>query len=132
MTQDQQNVLTAVETMTLAFQAGDIDAVMQTYEPGATVVFEPGSPVQDGDQLRAMFTAMAEVNPVFTYTGHEVFVAGDTAIHIAPWSMTGQAPDGQAIAQSGLSVAVLRRQADGAWKMVIDDPHGAHLMAGQN
>jgi len=45
-------------------------------------------------------------------------------IWIAPWSMAGTTSDGQEIQQSGLSVAVLRRQADGGWKMVIDNPHG--------
>jgi ketosteroid isomerase-like protein len=45
--------------------------------------------------------------------------------------MTGKSPDGQEIKQSGLSVAVLRRQADGGWKMVIDNPHGGRLLSKQ-
>ena len=66
---------------------------------------------------------------VFDYpSGHEVIVNGDIAIHIAPWSMTGRTPDGQDLAQSGLSVAVMRRQADGSWRMVIDNPHGGRLL----
>ena len=128
MTQEEQAVLATVETMTAAFQQGDIDTVMSTYEPAATVMFEPGAEVSEAAQLREMFTAMSGVNPVFTYAGHEVIVSGGTAIHIAPWSMTGQTPDGQEIAQSGLSIAVLRKQADGSWKMVIDNPHGSALM----
>lgn len=128
MSQEEQAVLATVETMTAAFQQGDIDTVMSTYEPAATVMFEPGAPVSDAAQLREMFGAMSGVNPVFTYSGHEVVVSGDTAIHIAPWQMTGQSPDGQEIAQSGLSVAVLRKQTDGSWKMVIDNPHGSALL----
>jgi len=128
MTNDQMLVLGAVETMTAAFMAKDIETVMQAYEPGAVVAFEPGQPIGDTETLAAMFTGMSGVNPQFTYVGHEVMVSGDTALHIAPWSMTGTGPDGSEIQQSGLSVAVLRRQEDGTWRMVIDNPHGSHLM----
>jgi ketosteroid isomerase-like protein len=128
MTQDQTQVLVAVETMTAAFMAKDIETVMQAYEPGAVVAFEPGQPIGDAEALAAMFTGMSGVNPQFTYAGHEVMVSGDTALHIAPWSMVGTGPDGTEIKQSGLSVAVLRRQPDGSWRMVIDNPHGSRLM----
>jgi hypothetical protein len=42
--------------------------------------------------------------------------------------MTGTAPDGSAIEQGGLSVALLRRQPDGRWLMVVDDPFGDELL----
>lgn len=125
---DGRDVQAAIETMTAAFQNNDIEKVMRAYEPGAAVLFEPGKPVTDEQQLRQMFSGMAAAKPVFTYSGHEVVVSGDTAIHIAPWRMTAHAPDGSEISQSGLSIAVLRRQADGSWKMVIDNPHGARLL----
>lgn len=128
MTRDEIDVQTAVERMTAAFQNNDIETVMSAYEHGAAVVFEPGQPVTDERQLRQMFGGMAAANPVFTYSGHEVVVSGDTAVDIAPWRMTAHTPDGQEIVQSGLSVAVLRRQSDGSWKMVIDNPHGARLL----
>jgi len=128
MTQDQTQVQALVKTMTDAFMAKNITAVMQSYEPGAVIAFEPGTPISDPGAMAAMFTAMSGVNPVFDYNGHEVMVSGDTALHIAPWQMTGTGPDGTEIQQSGLSVAVLRRQADGAWLMVIDNPHGSRLI----
>lgn len=128
MTTDHHKVQALIETMTAAFQGKNIDAVMATYEPGAAIAFEPGKPVTDAATARQMFAGMAGVNPVFEYSGHEVIVAGDIAVHIAPWDMTGHAPDGQTVKQSGLSVAILRKQPDGNWKMVIDNPHGSHLM----
>jgi len=128
MKKDEANVQAAVEKMTVAFQDNEIETVMSAYEHGAAVVFEPGQPVTDEQQLRQMFSAMAAAKPVFTYSGHEVVVSGDIAVHIAPWRMTAHTPDGQEIVQSGLSIAALRRQADGSWKMVIDNPHGARLL----
>jgi ketosteroid isomerase-like protein len=131
MTRDQTDVQNAIEAMTSAFQRGEIDQVMSQYEVEATVVFEPAAPMSDRDAITEMFTGMAAINPTFTYSGHEVIVNGDIAIHTAPWVMEGKMPDGQVIKQSGLSVAVLRKQADGKWLMVIDNPHGSRLLAAQ-
>ncbi|MFT6451575.1 MAG: ketosteroid isomerase-like protein [Halocynthiibacter sp.] len=129
MTKDEQNVLATIETMTSAFQNKDIASVMATYENSATIVFEPGSPIFEKAVQEQMFAGMASLNPVFEYArGHEVIISEDIAMHIAPWDMTGKSPDGQEVRQSGLSIAVLRRQADGSWKMVIDNPHGGRLL----
>jgi len=131
MTEDQKAVLDTIHRMTSSYNGGDIDAVMTTYAAGASVAFQPGVVTAGAEDIRAAFEASRAINPQFEFGGNEVIVQGDTALHITPWSMMGTMPDGQAIAQSGLSVAVLRRQADGAWLMVIDNPHGSALLAGQ-
>ncbi|WP_419905266.1 YybH family protein [Kiloniella sp.] len=128
MTPEQNNVLSLIEKMTSNFEQGNLDVVMSTYEKDAAIMFEPGTAVTDPAVAKQIFAEFSALNPHFTYSGHEVIVAGDIAVHLAPWSMLGKTPDGQEITQSGLSVAVLRQQDDGGWKMVIDNPHGSHLM----
>ncbi|WP_181899542.1 YybH family protein [Flagellimonas nanhaiensis] len=127
---DQQDVLDAVESMTLAFNSKDIEGVMSSYRAGALVIFEPENPVTDHNQLREMFLGAFTISPKFEYPqGHEVFVNGDVATHIAPWVMTGTAPDGTEIKQSGLSVANLEKQFNGTWLLTFDNPHGSYLMS---
>ena len=121
--------ISTVLTMTEAFQKGDVSAVLRTYEAGAVVVGEPGKPLQGESALRSMFAAFMAVKPRFTYGGHDVIQAGDIALHIAPWHMTGIDPAGAPVEAHGLSVAVLRRQPDGRWLMVIDQPYGDQLLA---
>lgn len=118
--QDWQAVLGTITTMTDAFAAGDVDGIMATYAPEAVVVGVPGSPTRGEAELRAMFAQFVEAGVDFTYGAHEVVIAGDTALHLMKWSVG---------ADSALSVAVLRRQADGGWKMVIDHPFGNGVMA---
>lgn len=127
MTQEQMG-LQAVLKMTERFQAADLEGVMAAYEESATVAFEPAVPTSDRDRIASMFSEMFALSPRFEYGGHEVLVHGDLALHVAPWTMAGVAPDGSRIDQEGLSVAVLRRQRDGNWRIVIDNPHGQHLL----
>lgn len=128
MTPDQKDVLALIQSMTSSFEKGDIDAVMRTYEPDQSIAFQPGEPVSDSALSRQLFEQFRSVSPEFTYSGHEVIVEGDIAVHVAPWQMTGTDPEGKPVTGAGLSIAVLRRQPDGSWKMVIDNPHGSRLL----
>lgn len=122
---EQNEVLAIIDAMTAAFARGDIDTVMSTYAPAAVVVSEPGKPVTGDSELRTMFASYVEAGVAFTYGAHEVVIAGDTALHLMKWTAP-QPADGEA---SALSVAVLRRQPDGGWKMIIDHPFGDAVMA---
>jgi uncharacterized protein (TIGR02246 family) len=122
-------VLSTIEAMTRAFHEGDIEGILRTYEPTAVVVGQPGVPVEGDGALRAMFAGFISAKAHFTFESHEVIAAGDIALHLTPWSMTGVSPEGSALAARGLSVAVLRRQPDGRWLMVIDDPFGDAALA---
>lgn len=121
---DESAVLGTIEAMTSAFAVGDIDGIMATYDPEAVVIAEPGKPVTGDAALREMFAAFVAAGVDFSYGAHEVVRTGDTALHLMKWTAT--APDG--MAQSALSVAVLRRQQNGEWKMVIDHPFGNGVM----
>ena len=126
--EEQKRVFSTIEKMVSAFQNKDIDGVLATYEENAIVMFEPQKPVQGKETLRAAFTQFVGMNPQYTFSGHEVYISGDIATHISPWKMVGQMPDGTKIEQSGLSIAILRKQTDGNWLMIQDNPHGQFLL----
>ncbi|WP_431128043.1 YybH family protein [Flagellimonas flava] len=130
ISKEEQAVLGAVASMTKSFNNADIEGVMSSYQEGALVVFEPEMRVTNKKQLRELFLAAFAIKPQFEYpNGHEVFVNGNSATHIAPWIMKGTAPDGTAVTQSGLSVAHLQKQSNGKWLLIFDNPHGSYLMS---
>ena len=125
---EQKKVYTTIEKMVTAFENKDIDGVLATYEKDAIVMFEPGSPSSGHKTLRQAFSKFVAFNPRYKFYGHEIFVSGNIATHITPWKMTGTLPDGSKIEQNGLSIAVLRKQADGSWLMIQDNPYGQSLL----
>jgi ketosteroid isomerase-like protein len=124
----REQILSTIQQMVSSFHEGDIAGIMKTYEPGAVVVGQPGAPVSGRAALETMFAAFIAAGARFTFLGHEVIEAGDLALHFTPWRMTGTDPAGSPITGGGLSVAVLRRQPDGKWLMVIDDPYGDSIL----
>jgi uncharacterized protein (TIGR02246 family) len=123
----EQLVQSTIDSMTSAFATGDLEGILRTYEPDAVVVGEPGVAAR-GTAVRALFERFLALRPTFTFFDHEVICAGDLALHFNTWRMSGTAPDGSAVELGGLSAAVLRRQPDGRWLMVIDDPFGDWLL----
>ena len=129
MQEEINKVINTIKNMTSAFHQSDINGVMSSYEERAAVMFEVGKSISDKHTLQQMFSNAFQLKPHFTYPkGHEVYIANDLALHIAPWLMQGKAPDGSDIEQQGLSVAVLRKQHNGEWRIVLDNPHGQQLL----
>ncbi len=129
MNQEETSVLTTIKTMTAAFHQQDIKMVLASYEEEAAIMFEPAVTVSDPSEIKHMFEGAFQINPNYSYpNGHEVYIVNNIAMHIAPWVMKGKAPDGTDIEQTGLSVAVLRKQPNGQWLMVLDNPHGQRLI----
>ncbi len=129
MMTNSDKIISAVQNMSLAMEQGQLEAVLAAYEPAATLVVQPGMNAS-GQALREAFQGFLAMQPKFSMAQHEVIEAGDIALHISPWTMDAVDPaTGNPIQQSGLSLAVFRRQPDGNWLMVIDNPHGAVLLA---
>lgn len=127
-TLEQNEIMKVILEMTSSFHQKDLQGILASYEPNAVVVFEPEKPVSGADALTQGFRGFFTLNPKFEYSGHEIFINGNLALHLAPWTMTGKNPDGNEVKQSGLSVVVLRLQPDGKWLMVLDNPFGQNLL----
>ena len=106
-----------------AFNAGDIDAFVAAYEENATLIVPPdGNRVNGRDEIRSALGPIfagrlkAEIKVV------EKLESDGLALTHARWALEGLDPDGQAIELSGRGTIVSRRQPDGSWKIVLDNP----------
>lgn len=124
-TADEAAVQAVVAAMSGAFNAGDLAGVMASYRPGAVVVGAPGQMVSGAGPMEEMFRGFFAAGFKVQPGAHEVVVAGDTALHLMAWRSPG--PDGSQI--RALSVAVMTKDAEGEWRMVIDHPFGDGVMA---
>jgi uncharacterized protein (TIGR02246 family) len=110
--------------------ARDVDGLLALYEPEA--VFEPqlGTVLRGTEQIRAALTEFAALRPVIEYTGATDCVVVDGVALVAnQWIVTGQLTDGGVHREAGVSADVLRRQPDGSWLILIDQPRGSVVTA---
>jgi uncharacterized protein (TIGR02246 family) len=107
-----------------AFNAGDIDGLMALYEPDAAVIPQPGSVVHGTEQVRAGLQAFLALQGHITLDTKLVVTVGDLAFLSNTWSLTGTGPDGKPLTMGATTAEVVRRQADGTWRYVIDNVWG--------
>ena len=56
----------------------------------------------------------------------KIFQTDDVALLFSSWTLTGKDPeDGSPRVTSGQTSDVIRKQADGSWLFVIDNPEGS-------
>lgn len=107
-----------------AFNAGDLDALMALYEPAASLIPTPGQLVSGTEAVRAALAGYLAVKGRLAIETHRIVPAGDVALMYGRWTLTGTGPDGAPITMGGRNTEVVRRQPDGGWRYVVDDPFG--------
>ena len=102
--------------------AHDVDALLALYEPDSTVADLEGHPLQGTATLRAFLLGfLAAVKQIDGGT-RKVLVAGNIALLSSTWRAVLATQDGGMTSVMGTSAEVARRQPDGTWRFLIDDP----------
>jgi ketosteroid isomerase-like protein len=103
---------------------GNLDALMSLYEPEAAFAPQPGSLAHGSAGVRESLAAFIAMKGTLDLRVTRVLEAGGLALVAGAWSFTGTGPDGKPVTLTGHNGDVLRRQDDGSWRFVIDNPWG--------
>lgn len=113
-----------LEAVVQGINTGDFEILMALYEPGAAFATEPGSLAPGLGGIREALGGFVAMRGKLDLEVKRVLEAGDLALVVGEWSYTGTGPDGEPVALAARNADVLRRQADGSWRFVIDNPWG--------
>jgi ketosteroid isomerase-like protein len=119
----------AVEHLDRAFQEKDIESVLSFYDEAAVVVNEPGRLMRGAAILRTFFEeAMlsgASARQLKTWTVE----ADGIALFVSRWVLSTAAPGQEATDRTFVATTVFRKQPDGGWKVLIDNPIGPLVLS---
>jgi len=123
---------TPAETIRLAdeaFNRGDLDTFLSYYENDAVIQFEPAKPVIGMRELRLRFEELMPLKPIATQERIHMIECGDLALATTRWNVSFVNPDGTSISRGGEGTSILRRSADGGWRVIVENPWGARVLA---
>ncbi len=106
--------------------ARDLDNLVALYEAQATLVNEDETVATGSaairETIKGLFAAFPEgkinMNVVRVVRSGE-----DVAVLYNDWNMSGKTADGSPFTMQHKAMEVVRRQPDGTWRFVIDDPY---------
>jgi ketosteroid isomerase-like protein len=117
----------AVELLDQAFNEGNLDAVLSFYEDAAVVAPQPHRIARGTGELRAFFVEAMRSRPSAKQIKTRVLEADGIALFLSRWTLVPK--DGSsANATTFVATTVFRRQPDGHWKILIDNPLGPILL----
>lgn len=97
---------------------GDVEGLLDLYEEDAVYVPVAGSTLTGRAAIREMLNQILPAGMKNELVLVNLVETGDLALERTTWTMT--LPDGSTT--SGRSTVILRRQSDGGWRMIVDDP----------
>jgi uncharacterized protein (TIGR02246 family) len=105
---------------------GNLDALMTLYEAKAAFATRPGSLAHGLQGIRGGLAGFIAMKGTLDLNVTRVLEADGVALVIGVWSFAGTGPDGQSVTLTAQNADVLRRQTDGSWRFVIDNPWGTN------
>ena len=104
--------------------SGDLDSLMTLYEADACFAAQPGQIAQSPESVRQSLRSFMDLKGKLELKVKRVLQASDLALVITEWSFSGTGSDGNPVNMAAKSADVLRHQADGTWRFVVDNPWG--------
>ncbi len=113
-----------LESIVNGLNTGNLDALLTLYEPGARFATQPGMLSQGEGGIREALAGFIGMKGKLDLKVTRVLEAGGLALVIGVWTFAGTGPNGEPLKLASKSADVLRRQPDGSWRFVIDNPWG--------
>jgi uncharacterized protein (TIGR02246 family) len=120
-TETPEQVLAAVVE---GINTGNFEMLMALYEPNAAFATQPGSLAPGLGGIRDALGGFVAMKGKLDLEVNRVLEVGDLALVVGDWSFTATWPHGEPVKLAAKNADVLRRQADGSWRFVIDNPWG--------
>jgi ketosteroid isomerase-like protein len=112
--------------LSAAVSERNLEAYLALYETGAALARQAGGVAIGAEQIGTEIAPFLILQGTLTVETASVVAAGDIALMHSMGSFSGTAPDGSRVEVPAHPAAeVARRQADGTWLFVVNDPWGA-------
>jgi ketosteroid isomerase-like protein len=113
-----------LEAIVSGINSGNLESLMPLYESEAAFATEPGSLAHGAAGVSEALTGFISMNGKLELEVTRVLEVDELALVIGVWSFDGTGPDGEPVRLAASNADVLRRQTDGTWRFVIDNPWG--------
>lgn len=103
--------------------AGALESLAALYEPEAALVNQDGSTAHGPAEIGTALASIIALRPRIRMNVVKTVHIGDSlAALYNDWTMSATSPDGDLIEIAGKALEIVRRQSDGTWMFLLDDP----------
>lgn len=104
-----------------AFNTGNVETVMSMYDVTGIIVPEPGKPVSGKVKFEEAIKGILSIKGKMDIKTVYCLQTGNIAVGRSEWNIT----DNGETKISAKGIEVMKQQADGSWKIIVDHAFGA-------
>ena len=106
-----------------AVRNGDVKTAMTCFDPEAIYIDKEGNTITGFDNIEKVVANLCKMRPDIKVYEHQMAPVGtDMMYWLDKWSMTATGPDGKQFEMKGASANMMRKNADGHWLWLVDNP----------
>ncbi|MCW1962626.1 DUF4440 domain-containing protein [Chryseobacterium viscerum] len=111
---------------------GDTRGALSCFHPEAVYIDRDGRELRGLKQIELAMNEICRLKLDIQGETPYVTVVNDLAMWIDQWEMTGTAPDGHLIHMTGHTSCIMKKNEDGEWLWLVDNPFGSAVLKGSN
>jgi ketosteroid isomerase-like protein len=107
-----------------AFNHGDLEGILSLYDDAAVVLPMPGVQARGMPEIRALYKRFLRPGVTAHQEKMHVLEADGIALFTSRWTLHAEGQPSEIF----IATVVLRQQADGGWKALIDSARGPSVL----
>lgn len=114
----------AVRYFRSCIKAGNARGAISCFAPNAVYIDHCGKKFSGLAEIKEVINGLCAWKPDVVGGSPNFTVIEDLAMWSDRWRMSGKTPDGQIIEMAGQTSCLMRRNKEGLWQWLIDNPFG--------
>jgi uncharacterized protein (TIGR02246 family) len=121
----------AVKYFRSCIATGDLAGALSCFGNDAVYIDRDGQEVTGLDNIEKAMEHLCNWKPEITGSNYRVTIVGDLAIWMDKWSMKATMPDGNPIEMNGATSCLMKKNEEGIWVWLVDNPFAAAIFENQ-
>ena len=106
-------------------RSGNLDGALSCFDAEAVYVASPGKVVRGSAEIRKALESLIAMKPNLQAKRSLILEVAGLASLVDEWSLKATLPGGKKLVMTGASSDIMKKQADGTWVYLVDNPYGA-------
>lgn len=114
------------ECFARAYNSGKVENLNRLFEPDAKIVNKNGGIITGINEINQEHSGLLKIGGKMTSINKYCIVFEEIALLKADWKIDTLDENGNKIEIKGLSTEIIRKQKNGNWLYIVDNPFGAN------
>lgn len=108
---------------------GDLKGAVSCFDSEAVYIERDGQEIKGLDNIEKALESICAWKPEIKGVKHRVTIAGDLAVWIDKYVVKAKMPNGEAMEMQGITACLMKRNDEGMWLWMVDNPFAANDIA---